>query len=159
MEERVLTKHERQVLATLHGASTKHGTHGNINAIRSGVYANRLLGEEERLEFASTCAAYHASGACPVAHVELAALYRVQILRAIRLHNLPAAEALDRRWRGKHRQLQAHLRAQHCTHEPSATERHIAWVTESLARQAAQREASLAPDTTTKETSHDETSS
>jgi len=119
MAKRVLSPQEERMLATLHTAAIKNGKRGNINALQHGVYAARLFGEAERVAFESYRLVYMTTYGVDEALAELAALFLIQVYRAVRLQRSEDVEVLDRRWRRKLCQMRAYAQAcrrQHAEH-------------------------------------------
>ena len=91
--------------------NTSSDTAGNANALKHGIYANRLLSDDEKSLFHTIVEQLYKdftfNGSSDFAQVELVALYQIRLARALESGDSHAAERFDRMIRAHLRDLKA----------------------------------------------------
>lgn len=86
-------------------------TAGNVNTLKHGIYANRLLSDDEKSLFHTIVEQLYKdftfNGSSDFAQVELVALYQIRLARALENGDIRAAERFDRMIRAHLRDLKA----------------------------------------------------
>lgn len=90
-------------------APVKDSKEGNVNALKHGIFANRILNEEEKELFDTMVEKLHEdfqfNKSSDFLQVELVGVYSVKLMRAQMEGNTDAAERLDRMIRAHMREL------------------------------------------------------
>ena len=104
-----------ELIAAAHGMLTDIPNDGSIGGLRHGIFANQLLDSEERRVFYALIECFYAdydlNSSADFMEVELAVLYFLQVMRAIKAQEWETAQRIDVMLRSHLRDLKASKRS------------------------------------------------